>query len=136
MSRHKLDPKLSRLLDPGINNNKPQEDLPLCPFCHSIDVEIEEWIKHYPYFRCIQCHAGFYKLEQRAACSYYKVSVGKNYCPNQCPNYRPLNPITNPQCQDWKGPLTIPSNLMTLLKRENRKEDLINKGSFNARRIA
>lgn len=136
MTRHKLNPNLSKLLNPFAPINKLIEEIPACPFCHSLDVEIEQWIHHYPYYRCLPCNTGFYKLEERAACNYYKTSVGKKYCPNQCPNYTPLANVNGGQCIYFGGPLTIPSNLMTLLKRENRKEDLIKTGAFNARRIA
>lgn len=136
MTRHQLLPNLSKLFNPLPLDGKPVEDIPNCPFCHSFDVKIEEWIKYYPYFRCQPCNAGFYKLEQRAACGYYQESVGKQFCLKDCSN-RLIGPIGQVlQCPSWKGALTIPADFMTKIKKENRKEDLIKKGAFKVRRIA
>lgn len=136
MTRHKLLPNISKLFNPLPLDGKPAEDIPACPFCHSFDTEIEEWVKYYPYYRCTPCGTGFYKLEERAACSYWNSSVGKRFCLKECPNrVFSLNGQVL-QCPNWKGALTIPQKLMTALKRENRKEDLIKKGAFQTRKIA
>lgn len=135
MTRHKLAPNISKLFNP-LPLNKPSEDLPACPFCHSFDVEIEKWIKYYPYYRCLACQAGFYKLEERAACNYYNESVGRRFCLKECPN-RLIGPaVQGLQCPHWVGVLTIPDEFMIKIKKEGRKDDLIKKGTFTGRQVA
>ncbi len=110
-----LDLLTTNLLQP-----LPTETIPLCPFCHVTNVDVERMDDHYPYYRCYKCGAGFYKVEIRSYCNLFQKGVTQQQCAG-CQAYQPdmLDPsLFQKRCINWAGVLPPPPDVAEAIKQQ------------------